>query len=322
MEESESTDSEKVLFKTKGKLSLEEVYCFVTEGYVVIEAQKPIRIPISHIKDCNTYAGDISGTSSVQAPQPFSGTATLTFLDDLGQKHKLPLEMAIGELAPFKQAIDRQMVGRFFDIVEERPPDTGLRNLFLNIKEFCRDKTRDEICAHLQALGIDARMVERGGPEENIERTFGLREKSLGLIHIPEGPIRWVNVWKRGGGEHEKDHYYTDCGVPDARLPSDSPRIRINVIRKKTVPLVGKVVDLCWGGNDLGLGIINRLNSDDQLRHTIMGSHDVAIKGIGDYGCWIISAEQKYEGLSPWLWSCYQAIARHLLAEWSSSSNM
>lgn len=55
MEETEYKDNEKVLYKTKGKLQLpdnksEDVDCFVTEGHVVIDAEEPIKIPITHVK--------------------------------------------------------------------------------------------------------------------------------------------------------------------------------------------------------------------------------------------------------------------------------
>ena len=50
MEEAEYKDSEKVLFKTRGKLTLpgkepEEADYFITKGHVVIETEEPIKIP-------------------------------------------------------------------------------------------------------------------------------------------------------------------------------------------------------------------------------------------------------------------------------------
>ena len=64
-------------------------------------------------------------------------------------------------------------------------------------------------------------MVQRGLVEEEI-----LGKGSLGIIHIPEGAICWINIRKEtysssGGGSHK--YYYTEYGVPDARLESASP---------------------------------------------------------------------------------------------------
>jgi len=84
----------------------------------------------------------------------------------------------------------------------------------------------------------------------------------------------------------------------------------------KSFPLVGQVVDLRWKGEDFGLGIIGRLNGDVSIKHAVMRSDDVGIYAHGDRRCWIISREFGGVPLRR-LWSCYQAIARHLLAEWS-----
>ncbi|MFC2032742.1 hypothetical protein ACFLUS_05250 [Chloroflexota bacterium] len=55
-----------------------------------------------------------------------------------------------------------------------------------------RDKTRDELCAGLCHMGIDVRMSERNRAEEKI----GGRN-SMGVIDIPDGPIRWIKVYKK-----------------------------------------------------------------------------------------------------------------------------
>jgi len=315
----EYRDTEKVLYKTKAKISVpnkesEEVECFITESSLVVEAEEPIKIPLSRIKDC-----DIARTLPLvpvfpPVQEPLFCTATLTFLDDLNKEHKLPLEMDLRDGRHFYQAIQRQMVGRFFDEAAETPKKSALVEFFSGIKEDFRDKTRDNICAHLQTLGIDARIVPRGRLEEEIGGS-----DSLGIIAIREGPIRWVNVRKGSSGQGGT-FYYTGYGVPDPRLEPNSPRVRIKTVRVKTSPLFGKVVDLRWEGRDSDLGIIGRLNSDAQLKQPIMESRDVTIEAVGDYGCWIISTETRDP--SGELWNCYQTIACHLLGEWSTGHKL
>ncbi len=107
MEEIEYKDNEKVIFKAKGKLSLphkklEDVECFVTEGHVVIEAEEPIKIPASRIKDCQITVDSLD----LSSPGSFSGTARLWFLDDENKKHELSLEMAASEVGYFKLAAE------------------------------------------------------------------------------------------------------------------------------------------------------------------------------------------------------------------------
>ena len=59
------------------------------------------------------------------------------------------------------------------------------------LREKFRSHTRDEMCAALQAIGVQAQMLERGRPEEKITRR---RRKSLGIIDIQDELIRWVDV--------------------------------------------------------------------------------------------------------------------------------
>jgi len=53
---------------------------------------------------------------------------------------------------------------------------------FDKVKEASRDKTRDKVCTHLNRVGIDAKLAERGIREEgaSVPRWF----QSLGLIEI------------------------------------------------------------------------------------------------------------------------------------------
>ena len=185
-----------------------------------------------------------------------------------------------------------------------------------------RDTTRDEFCAGLQSMGINAQMAERGRTEENIERVFV--RKSLGLIDLPEGPISWVNI------VIERElikiifanptgflHVYK-YGVPDTRLDLNSPKVKIKSFRKKESPLVGEIIDLYWRGKDFGLGIIDRLNSDTSTRRPMNIDHDVHVRTYGKHGLWIISFEER-EPPSKDMWNWFQTIANHLLADWNST---
>lgn len=189
----------------------------------------------------------------------------------------------------------------FFDRLEET---------YSTLKETYRDKTRDDICDHLQSLGIDAQMVERSRAEEKIE--CGGYNKSLGMIVISKGPIRWINVVKRSVGQDVT--YVVKYGVPDPILGPNSPEPSI----RSVIDSSKEVLDLKWEGKDSG-GIVNRLNNDILLKQTIimMRRLEVNIRAHSDHGCWIISTNTGAQ-LSVELWNCNQRIARHLLAEWPS----
>ena len=186
---------------------------------------------------------------------------------------------------------------------------------FDKVREVFRDKEQDMITSFytgLQSLGISAQILPRGRPEEHIRR--GCRC----LINIPEGPIRWVNLRMTT----RPTDYFIDYGVPDLRLGPNSPKLLIKSVRIKNVPLLGDIVDWRWKGKDAGLGIIDRLNSDTSFKRPIMISHEVYVQGYGKHRCWIISMPSDcstgWDVPSRDLWNCYQGIARHLLAEWST----
>jgi len=338
MEEIEYRNGEKVLYKTSVKLSLphkkpEEVDCIVTENHVVIETEEPIEVAFPHVISCyvdtpipiSDYTST-SPSSSTEAQNIISNTyATLTIMDNQYNKHELPFQGAARELLGFKQVLDRQVVGRFVGIPKEYHRDETSGKFYSRIKETLRDHTRDDICTSLPKLGVDAQLAPRFRPEEEVWGRGG----SLGIIHIPEGPIRWIDVRKEINlsDQGSRTYYQTNFAVPDPRLAPDSPWIRIKATRVKNFPLFGRVVDLRWKGNDSGLGIVSRLNGDYQLKQPIMYSRDILIISIREYSCWILSTTHR-RGLTSIgtryvafeeLWNCYQAIARHLLAEWTTT---
>ena len=174
-------------------------------------------------------------------------------------------------------------------------------DFFRKVRETLRDHARDDICARLQMLGIEAQMAARHRPEEKVGG-YG----SLGIIDIAKGPIRWVNVRKESHSSNTVSYTlnYTEYAVPDTRLGPNSPWVRINTVRVKSSPVFGKVVDLRWEGNDFGLGVISRLNSDTSIKHPIMESRDVTIHAHRVHRCWIISTETR-DPPSLELWICY-----------------
>lgn len=174
------------------------------------------------------------------------------------------------------------------------------------IKGKVQDKTRDAVCKSLLKLGLDVRPARRGRAEEKTG------EGSLGLIDIPGETVEWANV-RRVTTSGSGVSYRTDFGVPDPKLSPDFPDVRIRSVYKKTFPMFGRVIDLHWKGEDFGLGIISRLNSDSSIKEPILSGTGVIIRSHGRYGCWTISTDTLTIP-SPALWSCYRTVALHLLA--------
>lgn len=177
-------------------------------------------------------------------------------------------------------------------------------------------------------LGLPAELAPRGAP---LEQLHGGR--SLGLITLaPEYQlIRWINVRTEPSGDD--DDYFTDYMVPDPRL-QDRDLSKLDVrcrARGGLWPFRGPS-KIEWQGNDLGLGIPNRLNNDDALVGPLLARHfagrPLRIRASHQHGLWTLTVPGGDTTVLPHLfgvdwpqldvpqaeqWHCYQSLARHLL---------
>ena len=89
-------------------------------------------------------------------------------------------------------------------------------------RERWRDKTRDNLISALNSLGVRAKMAERGRAEEE-----GERDCSRALLEswtYRKGPIRWINVVKQDGGQHNPPRWWLVFCVPDEERGHDPGR--------------------------------------------------------------------------------------------------
>ena len=63
------------------------------------------------------------------------------------------------------------------------------------MKESLRDKTRDDLTFALNAAGVGSEMSDRGRVEDKVENSW--YQRSLGVIDISEGAIKWINILKK-----------------------------------------------------------------------------------------------------------------------------
>lgn len=186
--------------------------------------------------------------------------------------------------------------------------------LLRKAKETLRDTTREDLCTMLQSLGVQASLSERGRTEEKV---FGRGSK--GIIDISKGPIKWICVAYRGGGGGPGGSHYFIFGVPDLRLTSDFLKLRVKSFYKKTFPIFGTVTETCWKGNDMGSGLIDRLNGDLSLAYNKALVDNINIYTNSDHMCWVIVMYNQHDILKRdtadlnSLWGCCQTMAQHLL---------
>jgi len=162
--------------------------------------------------------------------------------------------------------------------------------IFRTLKEMLRDKTRDKVCTRLCAVGVDARIAERGRPEEKLG-CIGLK-RSLGLVEIHREPIHWVNVinWT----QHFPGNVQKYMNVYLVHAPYLSTKSKLN-------------------GNEIG----QRIKKDVLLNQSLIGlDRDIEILAFPEDKCWAILSKD-YEGRNPppslEQWDYFKTIARHLL---------
>jgi hypothetical protein len=113
---------------------------------------------------------------------------------------------------------------------------------------------RDSLHVGLLRMGVKAKLPKSFQPEECIGSG-----KSLGIIEVDLGPVRWVNVRKIAADDVEV--FRADLGIPDMRLAKFAEIERVDVYSRP-----GKNVATRWAGDDQNLGIIEALNRDPQLQ--------------------------------------------------------
>ncbi len=154
------------------------------------------------------------------------------------------------------------------------------------MKERWRDKTRDELTLALNQLGIEAKMAERERPEEKIQDRW--MNRSLGIIDLPEGPVRWINCLKQDGSQYSPPQWWTVFGIPDERTFSAQRAVKLKTERKKSFPLFGKVVDVTWQGEDYASRLLSAFANDPVVKSFVKNTGDVEI-------------ESRTEGIQGWI---------------------
>lgn len=196
------------------------------------------------------------------------------------------------------------------------------------------DSLSMEFCALLERWGVKARIKDRA--EGAKLRAISGHGPTFSIIEIDEGPVSQISIrWETKTklvrdalGNIPDESYnpsdYVPCaveyGIPDQRLKTNIagallPQLRIRLAQVRFLPLLGKITNVRWKGNDFGMGVIAWLNRDISLKKSLVNSPELEINADYYHNCWIMSVKA---GTLPSkeLWDCYQSVARHLLAGW------
>ena len=187
--------------------------------------------------------------------------------------------------------------------------------------EFIRDKARDTVASNLVLAGISSSMIERGSEYEQIKagEWYHIGTVSLGIINIDSGPIKWINIIRiRRRGKNNPPRYRIILGVYDERPLSNQRPINIKTIRKKALPLFGKVINTMWTGNDYSSGLISLLSNSVTIDKLSAQIGDLRVKShASSFHGWTIGTEMtKVDSFTPTEtdWNNFQVLADYLLS--------
>jgi hypothetical protein len=180
------------------------------------------------------------------------------------------------------------------------------------MKDIFRDKTRDKLAQNLNSLGIRADLAERGRAEEKIENSW--YQRSLGIIDVPEGLVRWINILKKDASKNSPPMWWVILCIPDERPLSNHKAVDIKTIRKKSFPLFGKVVDVTWKGNDHHTGLTEVLSNDGAVKDLAKRIGNLTLHSYAkEFQGWTLQVDRRFEPTNQ-DWTTIQKIADYILS--------
>ena len=182
---------------------------------------------------------------------------------------------------------------------------------FLRLVRKGSPEKQDELLQHLAGIGLKVSTVEKDSEEDAaIPKKWG--EKSEGAFIVADRNVDAIAI--RSVSSQYGTNYYLDYVVRHPGLvPAESKKTTL--VRKKSPPVWGKVIDLKWKGAS---SLAQRLNYDYQLKYTLLNADPAGLKtGITiqpqpRHGCTRIRTG--YHLPSAGLFQAIDTIARHVRA--------
>ena len=132
------------------------------------------------------------------------------------------------------------------------------------------------------------------------------------MLTIPEGLVNTVTIHHRPRGKNSPPRWWYLFCIPDERISSKN-NMKLKTKRKKSTPIIGKVIDTTWQGNDYGSGLAKRLSDDKEVDdftakvgNVQIYAHSKAFKG------WVLEIDRRFH---PTIddWKTIQKIADYLV---------
>jgi len=131
---------------------------------------------------------------------------------------------------------------------------------------------KEELCHHLQKMGVKAYMMQTGDNREKIGQKRSWGEKSMGIIELRDRNVDFINI--TGVSSQYGTNYFIDYLVKNTNIMEKRMLRKTRLIRKKSPPLWGKVVAIEWKGDE---SLSKSLNFDYELENRLL---DAALKDL------------------------------------------
>ena len=186
---------------------------------------------------------------------------------------------------------------------------------FKNLKEFFRDKSRDNLYKNLKGIGVDCSLAERGINEEKLFNPW--HRRSLGIIKInSDDPIKYINIIKQDGGKNKPPRWWYFFAIPENKVISKDNSIEVKSIRKKSTPLIGKVESVKWEPNSNSNNLARIFTEDNAINYLSISLGDIKVQSLHDnFSGFSIELEFKVKEkkLDSDSWESLNKIARYCL---------
>jgi len=132
---------------------------------------------------------------------------------------------------------------------------------------------RQELYEHLQQIGVEVYLVQKGSAKEKIGLGRASGQKSEGIIELADKNIDSINVISVAS--QYGVHYFLDYLVKTPNIMGKRTLKKTRLARKKSPPLWGKVVGIEWKGDKL---LAQSLNLDYSLEDKLLQADREALK--------------------------------------------
>jgi len=144
---------------------------------------------------------------------------------------------------------------------------------------------REELCQHLQKIGVKAYLVQTGDAREKIGQTRSSGEKSMGIIELKDRNIDFINI--TGVASQYGTHYFINYLVRNPNMMEKRKLKKTRLVSRKSSRLWGKVAAIEWKGDE---SLSQSLNFDYGLENRLLRSELKDLRA----GIWIFP-EPKHE---------------------------